>query len=52
MQANFYAWVLMGQGFERVRCAFVCGEREAEDGGPLVARYEFDADHRPELLGA
>ena len=52
MQANFYAWVLMGQGFERVRCAFVCVEREAEDGGPLVARYEFDADHRPELLGA
>ena len=45
MQAEFYAGVLLAEGFERVTCAFVCVEREDPDapGEPLVARYAFDA---------
>ena len=50
MQAGFYAGVLMGQGMEEVECAFVCVELEAEGGGPVVVRYSFDADHRPEAV--
>lgn len=43
MQAEFYAGVLLREGFERVTCAFVCVERDdpASPGEPLVARYEF-----------
>lgn len=43
MQAEFYAGVLLAEGFERVTCAFVCVEREDPDapGEPLVARYQF-----------
>ncbi|MBP3893032.1 MAG: UvrD-helicase domain-containing protein [Atopobiaceae bacterium] len=47
MQANFYAWVLMDQGFECVDCAFVCVELDDGSGGPIVVRYAFDQDHRP-----
>ncbi|HIY50622.1 MAG TPA: UvrD-helicase domain-containing protein [Candidatus Olsenella avicola] len=45
MQAEFYAGVLLAEGFERVDAAFVCVERddpEAPDQ-PLVARYSFGA---------
>ena len=43
MQAEFYAGVLLGQGWERVECAFVCVERDdpQDPGEPLVARYAF-----------
>lgn len=45
MQAEFYAGVLLAEGFERVTCAFVCVERDDPDapGEPLVARYAFGA---------
>ncbi|MBE5023860.1 UvrD-helicase domain-containing protein [Olsenella sp. DSM 107455] len=45
MQAEFYAGVLLAEGFGRVECAFVCVEREDPDatGEPLVARYAFGA---------
>lgn len=49
MQANFYARVLMDQGFEQVLCNFVCVERENEDGEPLVVGYRFDGTHMPVL---
>ena len=44
MQAEFYAGVLLAEGFERVECAFVCVEREDPNapGEPLVARYAFE----------
>lgn len=51
MQANFYAWVLMQQGFEEVECAFVCVERDAEAAQPIVARYSFGAGRAPQLIG-
>ncbi len=43
MQAEFYAGVLLAEGFERVECAFVCVEREDPErtGEPLVVRYSF-----------
>ncbi|WP_158094531.1 UvrD-helicase domain-containing protein [Olsenella sp. An293] len=43
MQAEFYAGVLLDQGFSSVSCAFVCVERDdpADPGEPLVARYAF-----------
>ncbi|MBM6775560.1 PD-(D/E)XK nuclease family protein, partial [Olsenella profusa] len=45
MQAEFYAGVLLAEGFEHVACAFVCVERDdaSAPGEPLVARYAFDA---------
>ena len=45
MQAEFYAGVLLAEGFERVDCAFVCVERDdpTAPGEPLVARYAFGA---------
>ena len=45
MQAEFYAGVLLAEGFEQVECAFVCVEREDPNtpGEPLVARYAFGA---------
>ena len=49
MQANFYAYVLMRQGFLRVRCAFVCVEREEADGQPTVVRYAFDESRPPKI---
>lgn len=52
MQANFYAHVLMQQGFTEVRCAFVCVERDAAEvggtlGQPVVATYDFDGANPP-----
>lgn len=47
MQANFYAWVLMEQGFERVECAFACVEVDDGRGGPVVVRYGFDQQSLP-----
>ncbi|MBP3885947.1 MAG: UvrD-helicase domain-containing protein [Olsenella sp.] len=47
MQANFYASVLMAEGFRHVECNFVCVELVGEGGEPFVARYEFDEDHPP-----
>lgn len=51
MQANFYASVLMAQGFDVVECRFVCVELEDADapGEPFCARYRFDAGHRPRV---
>lgn len=45
MQAEFYAGVLLAEGFKHVDCAFVCVERDdpSAPGEPLVARYSFDA---------
>ena len=47
MQANFYAHVLMNEGFTRVECAFVCVEVEREGGQPHVERYSFGPDVLP-----
>jgi hypothetical protein len=47
MQANFYASVLMSQGYDAVECCFVCVEREGADGEPLVCTYEFDGACKP-----
>ena len=43
MQAEFYAGVLLAEGYDHVECAFVCVERDDPDdpGEPLVARYAF-----------
>ncbi len=41
MQADFYAHVLLDEGFEHVTCVFVCVERDDGTGEPLQARYEF-----------
>lgn len=49
MQANFYAWVLMDQGFEEVECAFACVELDDGAGGPVVVRYRFDATTPPQI---
>ena len=49
MQAGYYAHVLLAQGFGRVSCRFVCVERDAGDGQPVVVPYEFTADAMPEL---
>lgn len=49
MQANFYASVLMGQGYAPVSCAFVCVECDRGDGQPIVVRYDFDGDHLPRI---
>lgn len=49
MQANFYAYVMMSQGYARVSCAFVCVECDDGAGQPVVVRYEFDEDHRPHI---
>jgi ATP-dependent exoDNAse (exonuclease V) beta subunit len=44
LQAQFYAGVLLAEGYARVDCAFVCVERDDPDapGEPLVIRYEFE----------
>lgn len=49
MQANFYAWVLMDQGFDEVTCAFACVEVDDGAGGPVVVRYAFDKDNPPRI---
>lgn len=49
MQANFYAWVLMDQGFDEVECAFCCVEVDDGLGGPVVVRYRFDQQHQPRI---
>lgn len=49
MQANFYAWVLMSQGFKSVTCAFVCVEVDDGAGGPVVVRYRFDEGQLPRI---
>ncbi len=49
MQANFYAWVLMDQGFEEVECAFCCVEVDDGEGGPVVVRYHFDRENPPQI---
>jgi RecB family exonuclease len=49
MQANFYAWVLMDQGFEAVECTFVCVEVDDGAGGPVVVRYRFDRGTPPHI---
>ena len=49
MQANFYAWVLMSQGFEQVECAFCCVEVDDGADGPQVVRYRFGLDHMPRI---
>lgn len=51
MQANFYAYVLMGLGFSSVSCRFACVELERPDvpGEPVVVSYEFDEGHPPRM---
>jgi ATP-dependent exoDNAse (exonuclease V) beta subunit len=49
MQANFYAAVLMWQGFSSVACAFVCVELDDGSGQPVVVRYEFGAENLPQM---
>ncbi|MGN0286235.1 MAG: UvrD-helicase domain-containing protein [Atopobiaceae bacterium] len=49
MQANFYARVLMDQGFRKVSCEFVCVEVELPDGEPLTVSYEFNEEQPPVL---
>ena len=49
MQANFYAWVLMSQGFKEVTCAFCCVEVDDGAGGPVVVRYHFDGQALPHI---
>jgi hypothetical protein len=49
MQARFYAYVLMQQGYEAVECAFVCVERDDGSGQPIVVRYAFDAENPPKF---
>lgn len=49
MQANFYAWVMMSQGYAEVTCAFCCVEVDDGTGGPLVVRYRFDAETPPRI---
>lgn len=49
MQANFYARVLMDQGYKSVSCNFVCVETHDPTGQPFVARYDFDQDMQPVL---
>ena len=43
MQAEFYAGVLLAEGYGQVECAFVCVERDDPEapGEPLVVRYAF-----------
>lgn len=50
-QANFYAWVLLNQGFADVECAFCCVEVDDGSGEPVVVRYHFNK-HNPPTLGA
>lgn len=49
MQANFYAYVMMRQGYEAVTCSFVCVEYDRGDGEPLVVSYHFDAAEPPRI---
>lgn len=49
MQANFYAWVMMSQGYAEVTCAFCCVEVDDGAGEPVVVRYRFDAATPPHI---
>ena len=51
MQANFYASVLMGQGFASVDCRFVCVELADPDDSdePYAVAYRFDAGNPPRM---
>jgi ATP-dependent exoDNAse (exonuclease V) beta subunit len=49
MQARYYAHVLYLQGYRHVTCAFVCVERDAGDGEPVVVRYGFEGDEAASL---
>ncbi len=49
MQANFYAHVLMAEGFSSATCSFVCVELEGEGGQPVVVRYDFGPDRLPDF---
>ncbi len=49
MQANFYARVLMLQGFESVECAFVGVELDDGSGQPVVTRYAFGEGRAPQM---
>ncbi|MBQ6395215.1 MAG: PD-(D/E)XK nuclease family protein, partial [Atopobiaceae bacterium] len=51
MQANFYAWVLMKEGYEAITCKFVALQRDDGEpsGQPLVATYAFDGANPPKL---
>ena len=51
MQANFYAWVLMKEGYRAVTCKFVALQRDdgVPAGQPLVATYRFDEENPPRL---
>lgn len=40
-QAHVYYNVLRARGFTTITCAFVCVERETNDGQPLVVYYQF-----------
>lgn len=49
MQANFYAHVMMTQGYDRVTCVFVCVECDRGDGQPVDVRYTFDGGNLPRI---
>ena len=49
MQANFYAWVMMNQGYKKVTCTFVCVELDRGDGQPVSVTYNFDNLTSPKM---
>ena len=50
MQANFYAHVLLNQGYTSVTCSFIALQQSGADGAPLVASYgPFTPDNPPTL---
>lgn len=49
MQANFYAWVMMNQGYKRVTCTFVCVEQDRGDGQPVSVSYTYDPLTPPKM---
>ena len=51
MQANYYAWVMMQEGYAEVAVSFILVENLNEDAEPLIVNYHFDAAH-PATLGA
>lgn len=50
MQANYYAWVMMQEGYAEVAVSFILVENLNEDAEPLIVNYHFDAAH-PATLG-
>ena len=49
MQANFYAWVMMNQGYKSVTCTFVCVEQDRGDGQPVSVSYTYDPLTPPKM---